>query len=147
MILHYDGISWKVMNTGTTPYIFTRIRGSSSSDVFVAGAGGVIQHFDGLTWTTVSEGTTNVYQGIWGSSSSDVFAVGTFHAILHYDGSGWKMDNGTPFTTVSKSDGTTMISGVSGINLNAVWGSSPTDIFTVFNSENILHFNGNDGRP
>ena len=45
-ILHYDGSSWNLMNSGTDS-ILEGVWGSSSSDVFAVGNGGTILHYAG----------------------------------------------------------------------------------------------------
>ena len=45
-ILHYDGISWSSMNSGTTEALYG-IWGTSSSDVFAVGDNGTILHYAG----------------------------------------------------------------------------------------------------
>ncbi|MGP8078886.1 MAG: hypothetical protein ACLPVI_00035 [Dehalococcoidales bacterium] len=58
--------------------------GSSSSDIFVVGSGGIILHYDGNAWSIMTSGTTDILVGVWGSSQSEVFAVGYNGTILHY---------------------------------------------------------------
>ena len=74
-ILHYDGITWNEMSSGTTNQLYS-VWGSSPSDVFVVGDWGAILHYDGTAWRKMSNGTVFQHFGIWGSSPSDVFAVG-----------------------------------------------------------------------
>jgi hypothetical protein len=64
--------------------------GTSSSDVFAAGAGGQIRHFDGTTWSDPMDVPTTVeLKGLWGTSDDDVFAVGATGTILHYHAQLW----------------------------------------------------------
>jgi hypothetical protein len=77
---------------------------------------------------------------VWGVSASDVFTVGqsdsTFvSTILHYDGTAWS----------SQLDRENIV-------LNAIWGSSPTDVYSVgfdafaSNPQVILHYDGQEWR-
>jgi len=107
------------------------IWGTSSSDVFAVGVGGMILHYDGSTWSIMDSGTANELLGIWGTSSSDVYAVGTGGLVLHYDGNDWS----------SMTSGTTS-------ELISIGGSSASDVFAVgavagpLGYASILHYNG-----
>ncbi len=50
MILHYDGVSWSEMTTGSSKF-FRGVWGSSGSNVFAVGESGAILHYDGLSWS------------------------------------------------------------------------------------------------
>ncbi|MBI3032103.1 thioredoxin domain-containing protein [Candidatus Woesearchaeota archaeon] len=127
-ILHYNGVSWTEMESGTKvqKVHLSGIWGSSSNDVFAVGWDGTILHYDGNTWTEMESGTPYTLFNIWGSSSNDVFAVGWDGTILHYDGNTWtEMESGTK------------------VGLNGIWGSSSNDVFAVGHDGIILHYNGN----
>jgi hypothetical protein len=121
IILHYDGVTWTLMTTVWANLI--AIWGSSSSDVYVVGAGGAILHYDGASWTPMSSGVAQNLCGIWGSSASDVFAAGDTGTILHYDGTAW----------------TAMSSGSTNA-LCDIWGSSDTSVFAVGAGGTVLHY-------
>ena len=163
-MLHYDGKGWSDMASGTDTELHD-VWGTSSSDVFAVGSGGVILHYDGNSWTSMPSGTASDLYGVWGSSSSDVFVAGTAGAVLHYDGQSWN-----PTSSISKSDyfdiwespssevfavgsgggilhydGKTwsvMTSGTATV-LYGVWGSSSSDVFAVGGRGTILHYDGN----
>jgi hypothetical protein len=99
--------------------------GSSSSDVFTAGASGSILHYDGSGWSQMTSGTTADLYDVWGSSASDVFAVGEGGIILHYDGTAWSL----------------MTSGTSN-TLYGVWGSAANNVFAVGSSGTIRRYDG-----
>ncbi|MBP6743115.1 MAG: hypothetical protein KA244_09710, partial [Deltaproteobacteria bacterium] len=63
--------------------------GASATDVWTAGAGGLMLHNQGGLWTAVPSGTTQPLTGLWGSSATDIWAVGGAGAIVHYDGTAW----------------------------------------------------------
>ena len=76
---HFDGSVWhRTFPVSREP----KVRGTSPSDVFVAGDGGGISHFDGSTWSSMTSQTIQYVGGIWGSSSTDVFIVGSDGTIL-----------------------------------------------------------------
>jgi uncharacterized membrane protein len=110
-ILHYDGAKWSIAPSPAPSYFF-QIWGSSPSDVWAVGVGGVIIHYDGTSWSSVPSGTTNELSAIWGTSATDVWAVG-YQKILHYDGMSW-------------SSSANVMSWVIG-----VWGTSPSDVWAV----------------
>jgi hypothetical protein len=69
---------------------WTALWGTSSSDVFAAGKGGVIRHFDGTSWSDpMDTGTIADLTGLWGTSDDDVFASGTSATLLHYHAQLW----------------------------------------------------------
>jgi hypothetical protein len=73
-ILHYDGINWSAMSSGTTEALWG-VWGSNGGDVFAVGSYGTILHYDGINWNAMSSGTTYRLYDVWGSSGGDVFAV------------------------------------------------------------------------
>jgi hypothetical protein len=87
-------------------------------------------------WSPMTSGTRFSLVDVWGFSGSDVFTVGqsdnTFESvILHFDGNAWSRQ-------LDRKD----------IVLNAIWGSSATDMYSVgfdafaSNPQVILHFDG-----
>jgi len=115
-ILHFDGLSWQSMTSGTEYYVFG-IWGTSPSDVFAVG--NETLHYDGSSWSIMDTGELPTVSSIWGTAHSDVFAVGCiaggeFGTVLHYDGTSWTAMNGGPFPCLS-----------------GVWGSSSGDVFAV----------------
>ena len=119
-ILHYDGVSWGSMASGTGANL-RAVWGASSSDVFAAGEAGTILHYDGSDWTPMESGTAAQLNGLWGSSPADLFAVGSGGTILYYDGHRW----------MAMATGTTS-------NLNAIWGSPGSYVYAVGNGGTIL---------
>jgi len=50
-----------------SPVIFTRIWGSSSSDIFAVATLGAIQHYDGKTWSGMTISVpVNWFYDVWG---------------------------------------------------------------------------------
>ena len=50
-----------------TPVSINKIWGTSSSDLYIVGNGGMIAHYDGKGWTRIGSGTDLNIQDIWGS--------------------------------------------------------------------------------
>ncbi len=119
--------NWTLMNTGTTNWIY-EVWGSSGSDVFAVGQGGIILHYNGIAWSAMTSPVTGNLYSVWGSSGRDVFAVGDAGKILHYDGSAWS----------------TMTSPATGY-VFSVWGTSPQQRLAVgYDGINgtIFHYDG-----
>lgn len=103
------------------------IWGTSATNVFAVGAGGVILHFDGSTWRAMDSGTTSALTAVWGPSEANVYAVGADLTILSYDGVSWsKMPVTHPFTRT----------------FNAIWGTSPSDLWAVGTGYLRMHYDG-----
>jgi hypothetical protein len=132
-ILHYDGTSWS--SAMSVSEAVATVGGTSPSDVWAVSSG-VFRHYDGSHWTTFSSGLTanEAPVSIWGSSASNIWVVtGTSGApccgrILHYNGTAWSV---VPTDKQPPLDGTP--------NLNAIWGSSATDVWVVGTFGTILH--------
>ena len=86
------GPAWSAMDSGTEAVLWD-VWGSSPTDVFAVGQGGVF-HYDGTGWSRMQTGSVIFLAGVWGNSATDVFAVGGAFtqeglysgAIIHYNG-------------------------------------------------------------
>jgi hypothetical protein len=138
------------------------IWGSSASDVWVAGVGGVILHYDGTKWTTPTAlaGSTNV-NAVWGSGANDVWFGGNGGLLIHWNGSTFSMSSmvgapnvydlwGTSSSDIWAAatngayhyDGSSWsLKASSTASMNAAWGSSSSDVWLLGSSTN-LHWNG-----
>ena len=54
-ILHFDGVSWGPMDSGTTADLYA-VSGSGSDDVVAVGDAGTVLRYDGVAWTRVDLG-------------------------------------------------------------------------------------------
>ncbi len=167
-VIHYDGSTWVPMNSGTASNL-SAVWGTSRCDVFAVGDSGTIIHYDGGAWTVMASGSDADLRSIWGTSSADIFAVGGIEIVLHYDGMNWstmpfpgqgwndcELNDiwgcssseiyavGTMYPCVFRYDGSSW----SGIHvdmvsdLEAVWGTSSSDIFVGSVSSFIRHYDG-----
>lgn len=73
----------------------------------------------GWCWENPLPGRFGLWRRLWGTSSKDIWAAGS--SLMHYDGESW--------------------SEASRIGADAIWGSSPTDIW-VGSSNEIYHYDG-----
>jgi len=144
-VLHYDGVSWHRLNTGTTGsnlwwISLTPIDGA----YYMAGENGLILRYDvsaGKFEKQTTPGTALLY-GIWGAAANDIWAVGgdpaepdTGGVIWHYDGMAWTAldvttlnPNGLPI-------------------LFKVWGRSASEVYAVGRLGVILRFDGMNWAP
>lgn len=109
-IVHYDGANWSSVPSPTTEFQYTSVSGTSASDVWVAGAGGLMSHYDGTSWSIFTPGTGQALLAVWASSPSDVWVVG-FEGTFHYNGTSW-----APVTNMSGD-----FVGLSGTSQSDVW--------------------------
>jgi hypothetical protein len=145
LIFHFDGTSWsRVQVPGPLKPSLEDVWGSSATDVYAVGqqdedqpSRGVILHFDGSTWTTVLQRPNVAPTSVWGSSATDVFVAGfqveedngdfrVSGTIFHFDGISWSRVTLPPGVGV----------------LHEIWGSSPSDVFSVGDDGVIVHFDG-----
>jgi cysteine-rich repeat protein len=155
-ILHCSGgPSCAPMNSGTTTQGFGRLWGAAQ-EVFAVGSDvatgtiGAIYHYDGRGWQPMVV-NAGAFGGVWGSSVEDVFVSG-IGGLLHYGGVGWLAspllsnavwglnadqvftadDASTVCDYTHEFDGTSWqnqcLSTTTPENLNAVWGTSASDV-------------------
>lgn len=120
--------------------------GSSPNDVWAVGGADASDiakwHFDGTKWTRDSSRTSSNIDAIFGFSSNDIWiSESPGSRIFHYDGQLWKLF------------GTYSLPGYKYLNMNNMWGRSPTDIYIVGGADSvdgvsykgiIMHFNGSN---
>ena len=129
VILHYDGNGWSEVLR--EPNLALRnVWANSRSDVYATGQAwpsgftnpsvGALWHFDGTKWAPIASPTTGVLGAIWGTSATDLYVVAGSD-IWHFDGTSW-----SPSYSGSA-------------RLNAIWASTPTEVFAVGEQGTILH--------
>jgi hypothetical protein len=109
--------------SGLTTTTFTAIGGSSASDVWVTGTGGVTLHYNGSTWTLVSPVIGTNLLGVTSGSASSVAIVGSQGTLLNYSGS------------------TFALSPQAGVPIYGIWATDTNDIYAS-SVGTILHYNG-----
>ncbi len=168
-VMHYDGILWSVMNSGTSTdlnAVYTAADGSWA----LAGGGypGEIIRYDGSSWSAVTLPSGEGFSDFWGSGST-VYTVGHDSILSSFNyGMTWSADstpaeagylqaiwgagiNG-PFFAVgfdatiltSQGDGSWSKmnnNGTSGLRLWDIWGSSANDVYAVGDTEFFLGSN------
>jgi hypothetical protein len=88
-IIHWNGVEWELMDTGTTT-AFYDIWGSASSDLYAVSSSWIF-HYDGAEWTYTLPPYSSSGSWYWitGSSATDVLVGGSRDEIVHYDGIEW----------------------------------------------------------
>ncbi len=127
-IYHYDGSDWT--RQATLPTTTYGIWGTSSDDVWVVGANGMIYRYDGNSWNAVTSPTDLRLREIWGTAPNDVFIVGDDEAAFHWDGSTW-----TPVDP----------GGLGLYDYEGVWGNTSTDMYIAsewISEGHVHHFDG-----
>ena len=81
--------SVQFLNHSNTYLDFNAVLGSSESDVFAVGKGGIIFHYNGNKWIQQSSPTEKDLESLWKSSSNDYYTVGEDGILLVYRGVSW----------------------------------------------------------
>jgi hypothetical protein len=122
-ITRYNGSVWSAMSSPTEDDlsdVWAVPSGLDAGDYFAVGKGGTILRYE-RRWSPMVSGTLKDLYGVWGyvdgSSLPNVFAVGAVGTILRY----------SPLTN----SWALMNSGGIAEQLNAVWGSSGTNVYAV----------------
>jgi len=133
--------------------------GSSDSDIWAVGNGGLILHHDGTAWSAVPSPTKNDLNAVWGAGQV-VWAVGDAGTVLRRAAGGSWTDLGKlipqDLNGVWTDGGDAWSVGAAGVlvhdnstpsaegtdDLQAVWGSSSTDIWAVGSNGAMLHYDG-----
>jgi len=135
-ILHYDAYGWSKMPINLSHSI-SGIWGTSPTDVYAVDSYGGVYRYNGQVWTTIRDSMYDNDGGdIWCNSANDIFIVGDDPypepypnydpVIFHFDGVNFRE---MEYPTSNY--------------LEAIWGSSHTDVFAVGGYGTILHFDGN----
>jgi hypothetical protein len=63
--------------------------GTSSSNLYLAGDGGVLYRFNGTAWSRIRLPTRGTMYAVWGTSASNMFVGGEHGALYRYNGTAW----------------------------------------------------------
>jgi hypothetical protein len=108
MIAHFNGTSWKMMNSGVTD----TLRAISGS--IAVGDNGAITRWDGSKWNAEHAGTTAHLNAVCYIDGKEAWAVGDGGVIISNDG-------GSKWTVYERSLHT--------VELRSVWGATTSDIW------------------
>ena len=161
-VLHFNGSSWSVQASGTG-HTLSGFGGTGPSNVWVVGASGVTQHYNGSAWSTVARKSGFLITSISsGAAGSTLWAVGVGGSFLSVASGQFTLSDqsGLPIHGVYASSPTNVWAATIGTILHyngttwssayvadddsmaAVWGSGPSNVFTVGPHGNIARFNG-----
>ena len=141
---------------------FYDIAGTGPTDIWAAGADGMVWHWNGVAWAEVKTGVTSTLYAIFIRTPNDIWFSGDGGTVLHWNGLSMRtLSGGIPTLndiwgsapdnlwavgiagSIYHYDGKTWQAVKSGVSneLTSVWGSSASDIWAV-GSEVILHYDG-----
>jgi hypothetical protein len=123
-VIHYDGISWKPMDTGIDS-IINVIRGDADGNIYTAGQGGIIMKYDGDSWSEMYSDDSYYFFDLLVRSSTTIFAVGREGYVFKYDGESWRR-----------------MPRVTGYDLLDIWGFRSDELFVAGRNGTIIFYNG-----
>lgn len=126
-VYRYDGAGWTELARLAGDERFKAIHAVPGPFVIVAREHSVAM-WDGVNWTEKQFQFYEYIEDVWASSADDVYLVGNGYPeprIWHFDGSVWSE---MPVPEVG--------------SFNAVWGSSPTNIFACGRDGSMVHYAG-----
>lgn len=128
-ILHYDGLSWAVVDAGSGDAAYLKSVSGTSGNVIAVGRTddlhGLVCRFDGTTWSKTQLNDVEELCGVWVDSPTLAFAVGAFGAVRRFDGTLWhKMKSPTRAP------------------LFCVWGDSKNDVYAGGVDGTLIHYDG-----
>jgi hypothetical protein len=123
-VIHYDGSSWKPMDTGIDGVINV-IRGDTDGNLYTAGQGGIIMKYRGDSWREMYSNDTYYFFDLLVRSSTTIFAVGRDGYVFRFDGKSWsKMPR------------------VTGYDLLDIWGFRSDELFVAGRNGTVIFYNG-----
>lgn len=162
-MLRYDGTSWAALSSGS-PYPLKTIHGVDDMHIWAGGLHGAllsrsgssftqypsvvtlpnffsifaisasdvwgvegyrIWHWNGVSWSEDQLRATGSLNAVWAASATQVYAVGSAGTAYFYDGTSWSpINSGT------------------GLDLKAITGSGPSDIWAGGDKGVVLHSTG-----
>jgi hypothetical protein len=162
----FNGTTWSTVAVGTNKYL-EAVGGSSASDVWIASPNGQMSHFNGTAWTQLPATVGATLLAVTSGSPSSVAVVGNFGTLLNYNGTTFPLSQqaGIPITGIWATDtnniyassfgtilhynGTSWSTAYAGVSqqLNALSGTSNTDIYAAGAGGALSHFNGASWTP
>lgn len=96
-IASFNGTTWQKLPHGLSASTvkLASVWGSGTTDIWVAGSGGITEHWDGNAWTAHDAGTTDLVR-VWGASATQVFVAAQDDKVYGWDGSRWAVSPTTP---------------------------------------------------
>ncbi|MCK5797825.1 MAG: hypothetical protein KAI47_11605 [Deltaproteobacteria bacterium] len=121
IIMHFDGVRWKQVETGTQDY-YPSVWGRDDLGFYIVAVHGKVLHYDGKVLRTIFDISLPYSMvDVWGTAADNIYVVGK--GIWHFDGATW--------TQVFPHDG---------IVFDSIWGTGPANIFAVGHNGRILRY-------
>lgn len=92
VILHWDGLAWTRVESGTSTLLLT-VAGGAANDVYAVGGYGnaTVLHYDGVAWSDESPEFTPDMNGVFVRDGAAAI-VGRTGAVYERDDAGWSAD-------------------------------------------------------
>lgn len=159
-IIDFDGVSWTTQVSNTTSQL-SGVGGTGAGDVWAVGSG-VTQHFNGTSWNTIAPVAGMLVTSIASASSYPLWAVGGGGALLVVAGTQFRLSSqagidilavwassatnvwASSLGTMLHYNGTNWTSAYVSANdsMRGIWGTGPTNVYSVGRSGTIAHFDG-----
>jgi len=165
LLIHGTGTTWTVDDIGLTVKL-NDVHGVSNDNVWAVGDKGTVVHWDGTSWTKVETDTTLNLLGVWVDQNGDPNITGKTGILIKRTESGltttatlfsggdlndiWGSSDGTFYAAVGTS-GQIMVyqngawaksTSNTSQTLEAVYGTSASDVWAVGRSGTLLHWDG-----
>ena len=133
LVVHYDGVSWQVMDTPPGGDGLLKIWGSSSQNLWACGYDGTLLRYDGVKWTDQSYDTTQIFVSIFGFGTGELYSIGsrylglvgldtaTYYFNVYKNGS-WIKEDTMVFTNPYYSYG---------FGHMGMWGTGSDNLYTI----------------
>jgi hypothetical protein len=168
-LLHFDGRTWIPHPVGhlydATIWELLDLWGSGPDDVWAVGENGIVLHFDGIAWSRIETDSDDRLMQVWGSGRSDVW-IAASGSILRCDGEACRTVRTlawSPMDMHGSAPGDIWIAGSIALHhfdgttwtdhplevetMNAIWSSSPDNVWAVGEDGIALHFDGAAWQP
>ncbi|MBF7052484.1 glycosyl hydrolase [Halomonas sp. KAO] len=90
LILHFDGLGWKRMPSGTQSALYS-LHGWDDRHLLAVGDFGLVLRYNGKEWGEFNVGTENFLYGVWGPTLDDIYTVGLSGTLAHFNGQRWQL--------------------------------------------------------
>jgi hypothetical protein len=126
VLSHWNGTTLTACPSCTfTGTLIREMAGTSPTNVYAVGEGGLITHWDGTAWTTIpSPAPVGVWSAV-ATCGSHLFVGGSLGVIAHHDGTAWSL------TAIPQP-----------LNPTSIWCSAADDVFVASTSGYVYWFDG-----
>jgi hypothetical protein len=124
IITSSSGGAWTAMTSPVTSTL-KELGGASATDIYAAGDVGTVLHYNGIAWSIVSTPFVQALYGVVdGGAGGTTWALGQNGTIFSYNGTSWTFDP------------------ASGIPVQGLFATSPSDVWVAGVTGVLLHYDG-----